>query len=304
VRVGVTGASGFIGQALTLSLRERGDTVVAFVRPDTPRTAGATIRWDPARGLVSEDDLRHVGRLDAVANLAGAGIGDRRWTTQRKEIILSSRLQSAALLAHVARSLPEGVGFVASASAVGWYGDRGDERLDESSDPGAGFLADVCRAWEDATRPLSDDGVPVAHLRTGIVLSSRGGALARQLPMFRLGLGATLGAGRQWTSPIALSDHIRAVEWILDHALSGPLNLVGPTPVTNFDFTRQVAAGLHRPSFLRVPAVALRVALGREMANELLLVSQRVVPRRLLETGFEFVAPEVASALAREVASR
>ncbi len=304
MRVGVTGASGFIAQALTQSLHERGDTVVRFVRPTTPTSTGPTIRWDPSRELVDESDLRDVGRLDAIVNLAGAGIGDRRWSTKRKEVILSSRVQSTTLLVHVAQTLPEGVGALVSASAVGWYGDRGDESLDESSSGGAGFLADVCRAWEDATVPLENAGVPVAHLRTGIVLSSRGGALPRQLPMFRLGLGATMGAGHQWMSPVALSDEVRAIEWALDHQLTGPLNLVGPSPVTNFTLTRLLAAALRRPSFLRVPKVALRIALGREMADELVLTSQRVVPRRLLESGFEFVSPDVATALAREVSSR
>lgn len=301
MRVGVTGASGFIAQALTQSLQERGDTVVRFVRPATPRTTGPTIRWDPSRGIIAESDLRDVGRLDAIVNLAGAGIGDRRWSTKRKEIILASRVQSTSLLAHVARTLPEGVGALVSASAVGWYGDRGDEPLDESSSGGVGFLADVCRAWEDATRPMEHEGVLVAHLRTGIVLSSRGGTLSRELPMFRLGLGATFGPGHQWMSPIALSDQVRAIEWVLDHQLTGPLNAVAPTPVTNFDFTRLLAAALRRPSFLRVPKVALRVALGREMADELLLTSQRVVPQRLLESGFRFVSPDAATALAREL---
>jgi uncharacterized protein (TIGR01777 family) len=303
VRIAVAGSSGFIGQALTRSLGGRGDTVVRFVRPTTPPGTGATIRWDPSRSLVDENDLRAVGRLDAIVNLAGVGIGDRRWNARRKEIIFSSRVHSTALLAHVARTLSEGVGLVVNASAVGWYGDRGDEQLDEGSSGGVGFLADVCRAWEGATQPLVDAGVPVAHLRTGIVLSARGGALERQLPMFRLGLGATLGAGRQWMSPIALSDEVRAIEWVVDQKLTGPLNLVGPAPVTNFNFTRLLASALHRPTFLRVPKVALRVSLGREMADELLLTSQRTVPRRLLESGFEFVGPDVASALARELSS-
>jgi uncharacterized protein len=304
MRVGVTGASGFIGQALTQSLLQRGDTVVSFVRPETPRAGGPSIRWDPSRALVDENDLRDVGRLDAVVNLAGVGIGDQRWSTRRKESILSSRVQSTALLAHVAEKLREGVGVVASASAVGWYGDRGNERLDESSSGGAGFLADVCRAWEAATQPLEDRGVRVAHLRTGIVLSARGGALARQLPMFRLGLGATLSAGRQWMSPIALSDEVRAIEWVLDHELAGPLNLTCPAPVTNVDFTHLVASTLRRPTILRVPKVALRVGLGRQMADELLLTSQRVEPTRLLESGFTFASPDTAAALTNELAAR
>ncbi|MGC2486244.1 MAG: TIGR01777 family oxidoreductase [Acidimicrobiales bacterium] len=304
MRVGVTGASGFIGQALTQSLRARGDTVVRFVRPTTPPASGPTIRWDPARALVDESDLRDVRRLDAIVNLAGVGIGDQRWNARRKQSILSSRVQSTALLAHVARTLPEGLGSLVSASAVGWYGDRGDERLDESSSGGVGFLAEVCQEWEGATQPLSDLGVGVAHVRTGIVLSTRGGALARQLPMFRLGLGATLSTGRQWMSPIALSDEIRALEWVLDHTLTGPVNLVGPTPVTNADFAHLVASSLQRPAFLRIPKVALRAGLGRDMADQLLLASQHVEPARLVESGFVFEYPNAHAALAAELSSR
>ena len=301
MRVGVTGASGLIGEALTQSLEQRGDTVVRFVRPSTTHSPGPTIHWDPSRSLVDESELRALGRLDAVVNLAGVGIGDRRWAARHKQVILSSRVQSTALLARVAQSLGEGLGLVLSASAVGWYGDRGDEQLDESASAGRGFLAEVCRAWEEATQPVSDLGVPVAHLRTGIVLSARAGALARQLPMFRVGLGATVGSGRQWMSPIALSDEVRAIEWVLDRGLTGPINLVAPAPVTNTTFTRLLASALHRPSFLRVPKVAVRVALGREMADELLLASQRAVPRRLLESGFEFLSPDAAAALSREL---
>ncbi len=303
MRVGVTGASGFIAQALSQSFQKRGDTVVRFVRPTSPPESGPSIRWDPARGVLDEKDLRDVGRLDAIVNLAGAGIGDRRWSATRKEDIVSSRVQSTSLLVQVARTLPDGLGALVSASAIGWYGDRGDQLLDEGSSGGEGFLAGVCRAWEDATRPLESEGVPVAHLRTGIVLSSRGGALSRQLPMFRVGLGATMGAGQQWVSPIALSDEVRAIEWVLDHQLTGPLNLVSARRhVTNFDFTRQVAAAASiDASFLRVPKVAVRVALGREMADELVLTSQRVIPRRLLESGFSFVSPDTATALAREL---
>ncbi len=304
MRVGVTGSSGLIGRALVRALSERGDTVVAFLRPGSTQASQSCVRWDPSSGYLDESDLRDVGRLDALVHLAGAGIGDRRWSESRKSIILSSRVQSTRLLDQVAQSLPEGVGFFASASAIGWYGDRGTEVLDETSVRGDGFLADVCHQWEGATGSLESRGTPVAHFRSGIVLSTRGGALKKQLPLFRFGLGGTLGSGAQWVSPIALVDEVRAIQWIIDHQLTGPINLVAPSPVTNRDFTSELASALHRRAFLSVPASALRAALGREMANELLLVSQRVTPQRLLASGFVFQCPDVGSALREVLTSR
>jgi uncharacterized protein len=303
VRVGVTGSSGLIGTALVSALRERGDTVVPFVRPDSTQPAGLCVHWDPSSAYVDETDLHVVGGLEALVHLAGAGIGDRRWSERRKAIILSSRVDSTRLLDQIARSLPEGVGFLASGSAIGWYGDRGSEVLDESSARGDGFLADVCHQWEAATESLESRGTPVAHFRSGIVLSTRGGALKKQLPLFRCGLGGTFGSSRQWMSPIALSDHVRAILWIIDHQLTGPLNLVAPTPLINRDFTNELASALHRRAFLNVPSPALRMALGREMANELLLVSQRVTPRRLLESDFVFQCPDVPSAMRKVLGS-
>lgn len=295
MRVGVTGSSGLIGSALVDALGERGDEVVAFVRPETRHRPQSHVRWDPALGEVDAGDLARVGRVDALIHLAGEGIGERRWNEQQKERILKSRVTSTNLLAEVAGVLD--VGFVACASAIGWYGDRGDEVLTERSSPGEGFLADVCRQWEEATAPLEARGVSVAHCRSGIVLSANGGALARQLPLFRLGLGAALGSGRQWMSPISLVDEVRAILWILDHRLDGAVNLVAPEPLTNRDFTHHLASLLHRPALLRVPASALRVALGREMADELILCSQRVVPEVLVESGFDFSSRDAASAL-------
>lgn len=302
MRVGVTGSSGLIGGALVAALRERGDTVVTFVRPGSTPTADTCVRWDPSSAYIDETDLHDVGGLDALVHLAGAGIGDRRWSESRKAIILSSRLESTRLLDQVAQSLPDGVGFLASASAIGWYGDRGDEVLDETSTRGDGFLADVCHEWEQATSPLESRGTPVAHFRSGIVLSTRGGALKKQLPLFRVGLGGAFGSGRQWMSPISLIDEVRALLWIVDHQLIGPLNLVSPSPLTNRDFTRDVASALHRRAFLNVPSPALRAVLGREMANELLLVSQRVTPQRLLASGFDFRCPDAPSGLSEALA--
>lgn len=303
MRVGITGPSGLIGRAVIAALHQRGDDVVTFVRPSSPQGHEVSVRWDPSSAYVDETDLRDVGRLDALVHLAGAGIGDRRWSERRKSQILASRVTSTELLNHVARELPEGLGFLASASAVGWYGNRGDELLDEASVRGDGFLADVCHQWEGATSPLESSGVPVAHFRTGIVLSTRGGALKKQLPIFRAGLGGTFGSGHEWMSPISLIDEVRAILWILDHQLTGPLNLVAPTPATNADFTRALAAALHRPAIIAVPSFALRAALGREMANELLLVSQRVTPQRLLTSGFEFEHHDAAAALRATLSS-
>ena len=287
MRVGVTGSSGFIGSALVRALRERGDDVVVFVRPDSGGWTGDVIRWDPARGLVDEGDVRRIGGFDAVVNLAGAGIGDRRWTAARKEAIRGSRLDVTSLLVRIL-SEASGTAFLASGSAVGVYGSRGDESLDESSTTGDDFLARVCVAWEAATTPLAIAGSNVAHLRTGIVLSSRGGALKKQLPLFRLGAGGTFGTGNQWISPISLRDEVRAILWLLTTRPNGAYNLVAPAALTNRAFTASLARQLHRPARLRIPSSALRVVLGRELVNDAVLASQRVVPAALLESGFTF----------------
>ncbi len=302
MRVGVTGASGLIGSSLVAALRERNDSVVTFVRPTSRITNNDVVRWDPSRHLLDHDDLRRVGGFDAIVNLAGAGIGDRRWNAARKSEIFTSRESATSLLAEVARDSASGVGYLANASAVGWYGSRGDESLDESSTRGTGFLSDVCDAWENAALALGATGTTVARVRSGVVLSSRGGALRQQLPLFRVGLGGRLGSGRQWLSPISLRDEVAAILWVLDHRLEGPVNLVAPTPLTNRAFTRDLASALHRPAVFAVPAGALRVTLGPEMANELILASQRVIPLSLLSSGFKFSDPDAASALAQALA--
>ncbi len=297
MRIGITGSTGLIGRALDASLRERGDTVVPFVRPTAKERPSLSVRWDPSRDLVDHDDLRRVGGLDAVVHLAGAGIGDRRWTSLRKAEIVRSRVEGTSLLAGSFAELPDGVGFFASASAIGWYGNRGDEVIDEASPRGEGFLSDVCVEWEHATAPASASSTPVAHLRSGIVISARGGALKRQLPAFRVGLGAYFASGRQWMSPISIEDEVRAIVWIVDHRLEGPFNLVVPEPTTNRRFSEEVGAALHRPAKLRVPRAVLSNLFGAEMADELLLTSQRVVPTRLLESGFEFSQRDAVSTI-------
>lgn len=301
MRVGVTGASGFIGSALVAALNERGDDVVRFVRPDSAHRSGEEVRWDPARGLVDEDDLRRVGRFDAVVNLAGAGIADRRWSNARKAEILTSRTNATTLLVRLLGE-SSGTAFLASGSAVGVYGSRGDESLDESSATGDDFLAHVCTEWEQATATLERSGTTVAHLRTGIVVSSRGGMLKKQMPLFRLGLGGALGTGRQWISPISLRDEVRAIVWLLQSRASGPFNLVAPAALTNRAFTEALAHQLRRPARLRLPSSALRVALGGQLVTGAVLASQRVAPAALLGSGFTFEHPDIESILSSALA--
>jgi len=297
MRVGVTGSSGLIGTALVGALRERGDEVVRFVRPSSKGVDGRDVRWDPAKGAVDESDLRRVGALDAVVNLAGAGIGDRRWSLARKREILDSRINSTTLVVKALQHTSTGPTLLINSSAVGIYGSRGDEVLDEDSSLGTDFLADVCRRWEQAAAAASDAGARVAYLRNGIVMSRRGGALKKQLPLFRLGVGGRLADGRQWVSPISLIDEIRAILWIIDHRLEGPFNLVAPTPMTNRDFTAVLGRTLHRPTLATVPEFALRAALGRELVTLAVLASQRTVPTGLLESGFRFEHPDGPSIL-------
>jgi uncharacterized protein (TIGR01777 family) len=297
MRVGVTGSSGFIGSALVDALRERGDDVIAFVRPTANERDANAVRWNPSLGLVDANDLRRVGGFDAVVNLAGAGIADRRWTASRKIEIMQSRIRSTELLAHALAGMSSGTPMVASGSAVGYYGSRGDRLLDETSPRSTDFLANVCFEWEKAIEPLEDSGTTVARLRTGIVLASHGGALKKQLPLFRLGLGGPLGSGRQWLSPISLRDEVRAILWVLDHRVGGPVNLVAPAPITNLEFTRELGRVLHRPTLARVPSVVLKFALGSELTSEAVLASQRVVPKVLLDRGFTFLDSDAASCL-------
>ncbi|HUY43187.1 MAG TPA: TIGR01777 family oxidoreductase [Acidimicrobiales bacterium] len=300
MRVGVTGSTGLIGRALVKALQARGDEVVTFVRPGSHSTSTRAVAWDPAAGTLSSAELDSAGPLDAVIHLAGAGIGERRWSAARKREILVSRVRSTAtLVASLSQRATKP--FLLSASAVGYYGPRGDETLDETSPRGRGFLSDVCVAWEDEATRYTKAGGVVALARTGIVLDRRGGALAKQLALFRLGLGGRLGSGRQWLSPISLRDEVAALLWILDHRLEGPVNLTGPDPVTNRRFTGALAKSLRRPAFFAVPAFALSIVLGREGAKELVLTSQRVLPKVLTDSGFVFSDPdidtEIASAL-------
>ena len=302
VRVGVTGSSGLIGRSLVAALEQRGDEVVRFVRPITNDTATNSLRWDPANGDVDVEGLRRAN-LEAIVNLAGAGIGDRRWSPARKGEILDSRVSATSTLARAVLESGVGVGTFVNASAIGWYGSRGDDVLTETSARGTGFLSDVCQAWEDAAAPLLGAGTTVAYVRTGIVLDAHGGVLRQQLPLFRVGLGGRYGTGDQWMSPVSLADEVRAVLWTLDHHLSGPINVVAPSPLTNGDFTRVLARALRRPAFFAVPHFALGLVLGTEMADELVFASQRVVPTALQDSGFQFEHPDATSALAWALAT-
>jgi uncharacterized protein (TIGR01777 family) len=293
MRVVISGSSGLIGRSVAAALRARGDDVTSLVR--RPAAAGEA-RWDPGAGSMEAGVLEGAG---AVVNLAGAGIGDKRWTPARRREIESSRVEGTALLARTMAEISRPPAVLVNASAVGFYGDRGDEELDEASEKGHGFLADVCAAWEAATEPAAHARVRVVRLRSGVVLSDHGGALARQLPLFRLGIGGRLGNGRQWLSWVSLADEVRAILHSLDDpALEGAVNATAPEPVTNRHFTRALGWALHRPSVLAVPGFALRIALGSDLASEMVLAGQRVVPTKLTGTGFRFDHARIEPALA------
>jgi uncharacterized protein (TIGR01777 family) len=288
----VTGASGFIGSALTARLKQSGHRVVPLRRAATiGGETGPT--WNPDAG---EARLESAGPLDAVVHLAGENIA-QRWTAEAKRRIRASRVDATRLLCEALARLPQPPRVLVCASAIGFYGDRGDEILDEQSGPGRGFLPEVCQAWEAAADAARQCGIRVVHLRLGIVLARHGGALAKMLPVFRLGLGGRLGSGRQFWSWIALEDLLRVIEFALAEGnLSGPVNAVSPAPVTNAEFTRALARALRRPAWLPMPAGVVKLVFG-EMGCETLLAGARVRPARLLESGFAFRFSELDAAL-------
>ena len=290
MKIAVTGASGLIGGALVPALRADGHDVVRFVRG--PADAADERRWDPASRRV---EPQAVADLDAVVHLAGVGVADHRWTPSYKAKILSSRLDGTTAIAQ-AVAVAGGPAVLLSASAIGWYGDTGDRLTDETGPLGQGFLADVCRRWEEATGPADQAGLRVVHLRTGIVLTSRGGALAKQVKLFRAGLGAPLGSGDQWLSWITLQDEVAAIQHCLTAQVSGPVNLVSPAPVTNREFTKALGSAVHRPTLpVPVPGFVLKAVLG-ELAHEV-LTGQRLAPAVLERTGFAFAHGDLAAAL-------
>jgi uncharacterized protein (TIGR01777 family) len=289
----VTGSSGFIGTALLPALERSGHRSVRLVRGAAG--TGATLRWDPAAGTIDAAGLEGIG---AVVHLAGESIGERKWTAEQKQRILESRTRATTLLSETLARLQRPPAVLVSASAVGYYGNRGSEELNEHSPPGDGFLADTCRAWEASTTPAADAGIRIACVRTGIVLSSRGGALQRMLLPFKLGLGGRIGSGSQYMSWISLPDEVRAILHVLEHdSVAGPVNLTGPSPVTNTEFTKTLGAVLHRPTVLPTPLLPLQLRYGKELVRQLLVEGQRVSPAKLLADDFRFEHPTFENAL-------
>ena len=296
-RVAITGSSGLIGSALAQTLEREGHAVVRIIR--SPAGPGE-VRWDPTRGEIDASELEG---LDAVVNLAGENIG-QRWTPAVKERIQRSRIDGTRLLAETLASLRDPPDVLVNASGVGVYGNRGDELLTETSAAGSDFLAEVVRGWEAATAPATTHGVRVVLTRFGMVLSRRGGALARMLPLFQVGMGARMGSGKQWMSWISIVDLIDAIRFVIaTPEISGPVNTVAPHPVTNEEFTHTLARALRRPAFLPAPKAALQLLFG-EMAEATLFASQRVVPNRLLTEGFQFRHPRLFEALRAVIETR
>ena len=295
MRVAVTGSSGLIGSALCTRLEEAGHEVTRVVRH--PSSDGnRTTAWDPDRGTI---DVQSFEGLDGVVNLAGAGVADHRWTPSRKQVVLESRTRGTALLSEMLAGLKNPPRVLVNGSAIGFYGDCGDETVTEEHGPGEDFLASVCQRWEAATAPAAKAGTRVAFARTGLVLATNGGALPKLLRLFRLGLGGRFGRGTQWWSWITLEDEVAALVWLLGHDHDGPVNLTAPGPVTNRDFTKVLAGALSRPAVLPVPRFGPSVVLGPELAASLLFTSAKVRPAVLEAEGFVFTDPQLEGALQR-----
>jgi uncharacterized protein (TIGR01777 family) len=293
-RACIFGASGFLGTALIRSLLGSGSRVTAFSRTRGRNQPGMG-HWSPQAGTIETERLEGS---DAVVNLAGENIADGRWTPARKRELWASRVDTTALLCAALAKLKRPPHVLVNASAVGFYGHRGDEAVYEESERGAGFLAELCAAWEAATEPASQAGIRVVRMRFGMILAPQGGALAKMLRPFRLGLGGRLGSGEQRVPWIALADAVGATRFSLRHPeLSGPVNAVAPEPLTNLQLTEALGRVLRRPVALPVPAFALKAALGSEMAGELLLSGANVRPRRLEVTGYRFEYPRLDDAL-------
>ena len=301
MRVAVTGSTGLIGRTLVERLEAGGHQAVRVVRPGGSHGSGPStaVVWDPT---APEFDAGGLEGLDAVVHLAGEPIAARRWSPDQKTRIAESRVRGTAVLAQALARLSEPPGVLVSASAIGYYGSRGDELLDESSSAGRDFLSQVCRDWETAADPARAAGIRVAHPRTGVVLSGSGGALAEMLPFFRLGIGGRVGNGRQWMSWITLHDEVEALMWLITADVEGPVNLTAPEPVTNRELTAALGRALRRPAVLPTPKPALWAKLGRELTEALLYSSARVAPAVLQRRGFGFAHPDIATGLAAVLA--
>ena len=289
MRIAITGASGLIGSELVPHLRASQHEVIRLVRRDP--TAADEVRWGPDTGFVGD-----LGDIDAVVHLAGAGVGDHRWSDSYKKEILDSRVNGTETISRAIAQMGHKPHTLISASAIGFYGDTGTTAVTETDPAGHGFLSDVVVAWEDATHAASDAGIRVVHLRTGLVVSARGGAWERMFPLFKAGVGGKLGNGKQYWSWISMRDELQAIEFALNNAeISGPVNLTGPQPETNAQITRVMGAVLGRPTLLPAPAIALKIYLG-EFSTEV-LGSSRVLPARLEQHNFDFQDKNIESAI-------
>lgn len=292
MRIAVTGSTGLIGSALVLRLKADGHSVVRLVRsaPHGPEE----VQWDPAAGTI---DAAGLAGIDGAVHLAGEGIGTKRWSTEQKAKILDSRVKGTTLLATTMAALSPRPSVLVSGSGIGFYGLRGDEILTEASSAGTGFLAEVCQQWEAATAPAEAAGIRVAHIRTGIVLSAKGGAFGKILPLFKLGLGGKLGKGDQWWSWISLEDEVRLISHLLTNEVSGAVNGTAPQPATNVELTKATGKALGRPTFLPVPKFALGIVMGGELTDEVIMAGQRALPAAAEKSGFTFSHPDLDSAL-------
>ena len=291
MKIVISGASGLIGTQLVTTLKSSGHEVVQLVRRSA---AAGQIMWDPKSGKLDPASLEGC---DAVIHLSGAGIGDKRWSDAYRKEILDSRTATTLLLANTIASLQRKPSVFLSGSAIGIYGARGDEQLTETSAHGTGFLADVCEQWEAAAKPAIDAGVRTVFLRTGIVLSPKGGALKKLLPLFRLGVGGKFGNGKQWQSWISMDDEVASIIHLLTTNVSGAVNLTAPQPVTNAEFTKVLARVVKRPAIVPVPTFAPKILLGGELADALLFTGQRVMPQALTASGYVFKHSTLESAL-------
>lgn len=290
MRIAISGASGLLGSVLVPELRARGHDVLRLVRREA-RTPDE-VEWDPGAGTI---DRARLAGVEALVNLSGANL-DQRWTERSKGEILESRTRTTSLLAITAAELEPRAAALVCAGGVTIYGDRGDEVLTEESEPGGGFLADVARQMEAASQPARDAGVRVVHFRQGMILSREGGALARMLPFFRLGLGGPVGGGKQWWSWVSVADAVSAYGFVLEADLAGPVNLMAPNPLPSRQFAKALGRAIGRPAVLPAPGFAMKMLFGQR-AEEVLLFGQRALPARLLEAGFEFAHPELDVAL-------
>lgn len=291
MHVAITGSSGLVGSALVEKLNEAGHRVTRVVRRQ-PEIG--EMRWDPSKGTIQDGALNGV---DAVVNLGGAGIGDKRWTDDYKRELVDSRLRGTKLLAETIAGSETKPTVLLSGSAIGIYGARGDEELVETSELGVGFLAELCEDWEAATAAATAAGVRTVHLRTGIVLSPTGGALKKQLPLFKFGLGGKMGSGKQWQSWVSIDDEVGAIIHLLTSQISGAVNITAPHPVTQGEFAQTLARVLSRPAFLPIPSFGPKILLGAELADNLLFTGQRVLPAALSADGFTFRHRELEPAL-------